>query len=236
VPSRRDRLTLPRRGASSKILVWKVRSKTAPTVATVRAGARTPAIAATPDGRLWVAWSAKGRIWARRSNRARTIWGATTSIPVKSHTDTVYKLALSAQNGVLDLLAAFSPSSTGDVQTWHSQIDPGLKVVTHPSTVRVPKGHGFKLKITVSDAGSAVAHATLTAAGHHVHTGAHGTASITLGPFKRPTSLHVTAVKTGYAPGTATVRVRVQQGHLSESARPALSTSNLYLRRAPHEA
>jgi hypothetical protein len=157
VPSRRDRLTLPRRGASSKILVSKVRSKTAPTVATVRAGARTPAIAATPDGRLWVAWSAKGRIWARRSNRARTIWGATTSIPVKSHTDTVYKLALSAQNGVLDLLAAFPPSSTGDVQTWHSQIDPGLKVVTHPSTVRVPKGHGFKLKITVSDAGSAVA-------------------------------------------------------------------------------
>jgi hypothetical protein len=87
---------------SSQILVWKVGSATTPRVARVPGGARTPAIAATPDGRLWVAWSAKGRIWARRSNRAHTVWGATTSIPVKSHTDTVYKLALSAQKGVLD--------------------------------------------------------------------------------------------------------------------------------------
>jgi hypothetical protein len=102
---------------SSKILVWKVGSASAPKVATVAGGARTPAITATPDGRLWVAWSAKGRIWARRSNCARTVWGATTSIRVKPHTESVYKLALSAQKGVLDLLGAFSPSSTGDVQT-----------------------------------------------------------------------------------------------------------------------
>jgi hypothetical protein len=47
---------------SSKILVWKVGSASAPKVATVAGGARTPAITATPDGRLWAAWSAKGRI------------------------------------------------------------------------------------------------------------------------------------------------------------------------------
>jgi hypothetical protein len=190
--------------------LWKVGSASSTTVAKIRGGeARTPAVTVTPDSRLWVAWSAKGRIWARRSNRAHTVWGATTSIPVKSHTDTVYKLALSAQAGVLDLLGGFSPSSIGDVQTWHSQIDPGLTVIAHPSAVRVRKGHGFKLKIAVSDAGTAVAHATVTVAGHHARTGAHGTASVTVGPFKRRATIHVTAGKTGYAPGAATVRVRL---------------------------
>jgi hypothetical protein len=196
---------------SSRILVWKVGSATSTKVATIRGGgARAPAIAADPEGRLWVAWSAKGRIWARRSNRARTIWGATNSIAVKSHTATVYKLAISAQKDILDLLGGFSPSSTGDVQTWHSQIDPGLTVVVRPATVRVHKGQGVKLKIAVSDAGGAVADATVTVAGRHAHTGARGTASITLGPLERRATIHVTAHHAGYAPGAAAVRVRLR--------------------------
>ncbi|MGZ4172116.1 MAG: hypothetical protein ACXVRN_12195, partial [Solirubrobacteraceae bacterium] len=48
---------------SSKILVWRVGSPASTTVATIPGGeARTPAIAVTPDDRLWVAWAAKGRI------------------------------------------------------------------------------------------------------------------------------------------------------------------------------
>src|ERR1700751_3864963 len=93
--------------SSSKILVWKVGAASSTTVASSRAGElRTPAISVTPDGRLWVAWAAQGRIWARRSNPARTVWGATTSMPDRPHTDTVYKLATSAQARVLDVLAA----------------------------------------------------------------------------------------------------------------------------------
>ncbi|MGZ4350637.1 MAG: hypothetical protein ACXVRX_08960 [Solirubrobacteraceae bacterium] len=196
---------------SSKILVWRVGSPASTTVATIPGGeARTPAIAVTPDGRLWVAWAAKGRIWARRSDRTRTVWGATTSIPVRAHTDTVYKLALSAQAGVLDVLAAFSPSATGGVQTWHSEMDPGLTVTTRPAQTRVQSGHGFALKVAVSDAGDPVTHALVTVAGHHVQTGTHGTVSVTLGPFTRRTTLHVTAARSGYAPGTATVRVRLR--------------------------
>ncbi|MGZ4293185.1 MAG: hypothetical protein ACXVRM_02995 [Solirubrobacteraceae bacterium] len=196
---------------SSKILVWRVGSPASTTVATIPGGeARTPAIAVTPDDRLWVAWAAKGRIFARRSDRTRTVWGATTSIPVRAHTDTVYKLALSAQAGVLDVLAAFSPSATGGVQTWHSEMDPGLTVTTRPAQTRVRSGHVFTLKVAVSDAGDAVAHALVTVAGHHVQTGAHGTVSVTLGPFTRRTTLHVTAARSGYAPGTATVRVRLR--------------------------
>jgi hypothetical protein len=198
-------------GASStKILVWKVGAATSTTVAASPAGElRTPSISVTPDGRLWVAWAAKGRIWARRSNRARTVWGTTTSIPDRSHTATVYKLATSAQSGVLDVLAAFSPSVTGGVQTWHSQIDPGLTVAAALAHPQVRPGHHAKLKITVSDAGNAVSHAQVTVAGHHVHTGGPGTVTVTLGPFRRTTTLHVQAQKAGYAPGAATVRVRV---------------------------
>lgn len=197
--------------SSSRILVWKVGSPTSTTVATISGGqARTPAIAVTPDGRLWVTWSAKGRIWARRSNRTRTAWGATTSIPVKSHTDTVYKTALSAQASVLDVLAAFAPISTGAVQTWHSQIDPGLTVTAHPTTTRVRSGHTFKLTVIVSDAGSTVKAATVSVAGHHLHTGVTGTTKVTLGPFTHRSTLHVTATKSGYAPGTVSVRVTLR--------------------------
>jgi hypothetical protein len=196
--------------ASSRILVWKVGSPTSVTVAKIPGGeARTPAIAATPDGRLWVAWAAKGRIWARRSNRARTTWGATTSIPDRAHTDTVYKIALSAQANVLDVLAAFSPSSTGGVQTWHSQIDPGLTVTAHPARPQSNSGHTFKLTVAVSDAGSAVKGASVTVAGHHLHTGAKGTATVVVGPFTHRATLRVTAAKKGFAAGSTAVRVKV---------------------------
>lgn len=197
--------------SSSKILVWKVGAPTSATIANRRAGElRTPAISVTPDGRLWAAWSAGGRIWARRSNRARTTWGAVTSIPIRSHTETVYTLAVSAQTGVLDLLAGFSPSSTGGVQTWHSQIDPGLTVTVHPARLRVRRGQHATLKVTVSDAGSAVPQATVTVAGHHGHTTANGTATIPVGPFSGGTTLHLAVTKTGYAPASAGIRVRVR--------------------------
>ena len=125
-------------------------------------------------------------------------------------TDTVYKLAASAQADVLDVMGGFSPSSTGGVQTWHSQIAPGLTVTARPATPHVRSGHAFTLKITVSDAGAAVSHAAVTVAGHHLHTGSHGTASVTLGPFKRRTTLHVGVGKSGFMPGAVTVRVSVR--------------------------
>jgi hypothetical protein len=195
---------------ATKILVWKVGGAAATTIAANRAGGfRTPAISVTPDGRLWVAWSGNGRIWAARSNRARTRWGAVTSIPIRRGTQTVYNLATSAQTSRLDLLAAFSPSSTGGVQTWHSQIDPGLTVTARPSRPAVRPGGSVTLSVTVSDAGSGVSGATVTVAGHRGHTGARGTLSVKLGPFARATTLHVAAAKRGYASATAAVRVRV---------------------------
>jgi hypothetical protein len=195
---------------STKILVWKVGDAAATTIAAKRTGGfRTPAISVTPDGRLWVAWSANGRISAARSNRARTRWGAVTSIPVKRGTQTMYNLATSAETGVLDLLAAFSPSSTGGVQTWHSQIDPGLTITARPRGPKVHLGASVTVTVTVSDAGSAVPGATVTVGGHRGHTSARGTLTIKLGPFTRATTLHVAAAKQGYASATAAVRVRV---------------------------
>jgi hypothetical protein len=195
---------------ATKILVWRVGGAGATTIAATRAGGfRTPAISVTPDGRLWVAWSGNGRIWADRSNRARTRWGAVTSIPVRRGTQTVYNLATNAQTGVLDLLAAVSPSSTGGVQTWHSQIDPGLTVTVRPRGAAVHSGGNVILRVTVSDAGEGVSGATVTVAGHRGHTSARGTLTIKLGPFTRARTLHVAAAKRGYTSATAVVRVRV---------------------------
>jgi hypothetical protein len=49
----------------------------------------------------------------------------------------------------------------------------------------------------------------VTVAGHHAHTSAHGTASVTLGPIERRVTIRLAARRTGYAPGAATVRVRL---------------------------
>jgi hypothetical protein len=194
----------------TKILVWKVGDPASTTIAFSRAGGfRTPALSATSDGRLWVAWSANGRIWDRRTNPGRTRWGAVTSIPVRRATDTVYSLAISAQTRALDVLGAFSPSSTGGVQTWHSQIEPGLTVTAHPSQPRIHVGRKVTLRIIVADAGSAVSRATVTVAGRRVQTGRRGTAAVTLGPLSRGATVHVTVTKNGYAPTSAVVPVRV---------------------------
>jgi hypothetical protein len=132
-----------------------------------------------------------------------------TSIPVKRGTQTVYNLATSAQTGVLDLLAACSPSSTGAVQTWHSQIDPGLTITARPSRPAVHPGGSVTLRVTVSDAGGAVSGATVTVAGHRGHTSARGTVTITLGPLAHATTLHIAAAERGYASATTAVHVRV---------------------------
>jgi len=95
------------------------------------------------------------------------------------------------------------------VQTWHSQIDPGLSVTARPRGAAVHSGGNVILRVTVSDAGAGVSGATVTVAGHRGHTSARGTLTIKLGPFTRATTLHVAAAKRGYASGIAVVRVRV---------------------------
>jgi hypothetical protein len=197
-------------GASqSTVLLWRFGSSSAITLASDHTTElRDPAIAATPDGRLWVAWSAKGRIWARRSNPSATQWGAVTSIPVRLGTGTVFKLALDATTGPLDVFGGFAPQSGSGVQTWHSQILPGLTLTVSPAKLSLVKGKKGTVKLTVADAGVGVQGAKVTLAGHSAKTNKNGKAKLKVGPVGATKSFTIVATKTGYA--TASVRIRVR--------------------------
>jgi hypothetical protein len=197
--------------SQSIVLVWRVGAPRATTLATNHSTElRDPAIAATPDGRLWVAWSASGRIWARRSNRAATKWGAVTSIRVRHGTGTVYKVALDATTGLVDVFGAFAPQSGSGVQTWHSQMLPGLTLSISPAQLELHAGKAGSVKATVTDAGAPVKGASVALAGHTAKTNANGVAKLKVGPSTHALTLTAGASKAGYVGASVRVRVRLK--------------------------
>lgn len=189
---------------TTRVVLWRVGAARSSVLATRAAGLRNVGIAATPSGRLWAFWSADDDIYARRSNSSLTAWGAVTSIPVPRGTTTIYKLAGNAQNNVLDLLAAFAGSASG-VQTWHSQIEPGLTLTAAPAALRMTSTSSVTL--TVTDAGQRIRGARVRFGTHSATTSRSGTVSFTVGPFSRPMQISATAAKTGYIDARASVHV-----------------------------
>jgi hypothetical protein len=177
---------------TNRVLVWRFGSAASTTLfkgATVR----DAAIAAAPDGRLWVLWgrvTGSGvRVHARRSNPSVTAWGARVSVAAPGKSDTIWKLVGSAQTGRLDLLGSFRTAGS-EASHFHTQLMPGL---TLSGTLK-----GGTLKVKVTDAGSPVPGAKVRAAGVSKTTGANGRATLSL-PGKRPRrSVVATAGKKGF--------------------------------------
>jgi len=196
-------------GASqSTVLAWRVGAATATTLSINHSTElRDPTITATPDGRLWVAWSAAARIWARRSNPTLSQWGAVTSIPVRQGTGTVYKLALNATAHALDVFAAFAPQTGSGVQTWHSQMLAGLTLTASPARLKLRKGKRGAIKLTVTDAGVPVQGARVTLSGHTSGTNKAGSVTVKVGPITHAASPTARAGKSGYTPASAQVHI-----------------------------
>lgn len=197
-----------------RILVWRIGAD-APVVV-VRHGSRAlsnPAIAADPEGRLWVAWSQSDPngvpvIFARRSNTDGTRFGRTVragSPKVLGDCNSIFSVTAAAQSEVLDVVANFADGcSGGKVAFWHTQMRPGLTLVARPQTFR----RKATVVFTVTDAGDPVAGARVTAGGESATTGEDGEASIELGPYSSARRLKAKAAKAGYVPAAVMVRVR----------------------------
>ncbi len=192
--------------SAKKVLVWRYGAKHAQTVARRSAGVGDVGVAAGPKGRLWAFWSSHGRIYARRSNAKLSRWGATVSVRPAKHTGVIYKLAGDAQAKRLDLFGAFAPDLLGSVQTWHTQLLPGLALTAQPHRLKV--GGVQKLKLRVTDAGAGVAKAKVKLGHAKRTTNGKGVAVFKVGPFSRRAKLVATATKAGYVKARAVVRVR----------------------------
>ena len=109
------------------VRLWKVTAsrRTAVVVAAGSARKDQTAVAAGPDGRVWVAWSqrARGRwkVVVRRSNASVTRWGPTKAYRLPSGYKVVWHLAAAVRKGKLDVLAHAGGGSKGDA-TLHIRI------------------------------------------------------------------------------------------------------------------
>jgi hypothetical protein len=128
----------------TSVLIWRLNpdgSAGAPiTVASSAVQHSHVALAAGPDGRVWVAWSEEGgaqtRIVGRRSDPSGSSFTDELQVGPPPNTVQVNELDLAAQANVSDLLARVTTSTNG-VGLWHTQLAatgvapvPGTTVVT----------------------------------------------------------------------------------------------------------
>lgn len=156
------------------------------------------ALAAAPDGRLWVGWrdTDSGGLVLRRSNRTGTVWGAPVRAPRPAGQDAgIYNLDLAAQADRVDVVAR-TAKDTATVSLHHTQVFPGLS-----TSARAERG---VVTVRVTDAGDPVAGASVTVGGRRARTGADGTAEITVEPGRYP----VVATKPRYVSARSAVQVK----------------------------
>jgi hypothetical protein len=197
-----------------RILAWEIGS--ADPVVVARHGSRplsNPAIAADPDGRLWVAWSQNDSngvpvVFARRSNLEGTRFGGTVKARAPKalgDCNSLYSITAAAQSRVLDIIGNFTDGCTGgDVAFWHTQMRPRLTLSARPNAFE----RKARVVFTVTDAGEPVAGARVEAGGRSATTDEEGRASLTLGPYSSSRRVKAKASRSGYAPATVTLRVR----------------------------
>ena len=167
-----------------RVLVWRLDPSggvvsTAVVAGSTRLSFSEPAIAAAPDGRIWVAWlepaAAGKRIVARRSNRAGTVFGAPVrAVPTGGMG--VGTVNLDAQVDRVDVLA-IAQGITGERTVQHTQLLPGLTIVR---TSLVRRRGSASVTFRVLDAGDPVAGARVRAAGRSGVTNARGTVTLTV--------------------------------------------------------
>jgi hypothetical protein len=161
--------------------------------------ARYPGVSAAQGGRLWVFWAARPagdwRVFARRSNKAATEWGATVSVKAPGGSDSLYSLEGdgSTSGGGLDVLALVDRGPLGN---WHQRIRPGLKIGAKAI------GDG-KVEFTIRDAGDPV-DAEIEFGGKTKSTGPDGEITMSADPGRRTARANAP----GYHPAKRRVKVK----------------------------
>jgi len=187
------------------VRVWRVGAANAPVLAGLD-NSPAVAIAAAGEGRIWVVW-AEGfgdpDVFARRSNKAATRFGATVNAGHPRGSLQAYKLDASASGNALDVLANFNIGSTADAVTSYRRLLPGLTLSASPGKLR--RGVPTAVRFTALDAGDPVSGARVKVAGRSGTTNANGVLTLTVSLAKPATAR---ATRGGYTAATKSLAVR----------------------------
>jgi hypothetical protein len=153
-------------------------------------------LAAASQGRLWLAWSHGGQIFATRTNRAVTRIGAVRKVAFRRGALALDHLQGDATLGPLDLVASFE--ARGNPTFWHQRVLPGLSL----AITAIPSSGGpTRYVFRVTDAGEPVANAAVRVGKQTLTTGLSG--AVALETSDHPPS--ASASKLGYAPATTPI-------------------------------
>lgn len=193
----------------NRIRLWKVGAATTRLIASPsRFGNSIATLAGDPNGRLWVAWTkmvgSAPHVFARRSNRAVTIFGAAVNAGRPTNAGSMYRLDGSATATALDLLANTGIGVSPTTATWKTRIAPGLTLAASPA--RLQLGRRSPIAFTVRDAGAPVRGARVRAGDRSGLTNANG--KVTLNVLGRNRSVRATASHAGYTSASLSLRVR----------------------------
>lgn len=176
--------------------VWRVGAPEPMVLSGIR-GAQYPGVARSIAGRLWAFWERSSRIYATRSNRKATRFGATVKIKPPKGTDSLYSLEGegTAPGGALDLLA-LAQGTNVEIDNFHQRILPGI-------TLTAKALGGGQVRFKTRDAGEKL-DTTITFAGKTKQTGDDGKVVFSAQPGKRTAK----ATRDGYHPATRQVKVK----------------------------
>jgi hypothetical protein len=196
------------------VLVWRLdasgvtrRLVAGQTTSKADLGLSDPALAAAPDGRIWVAWIDRmprgTRIVARRSNRAGTAFGAAVTAAPPGGLLTG-ALNLSSQTDRLDLVV-LQQTTAGLTRIEHTQLLPGLTLLRGNVSRRGRDSAVVSVKAV--DAGDAVSGVRIRIGSRSGTTNANGTAQILVRLTARKHRVTASAVRAGYVGARVKVAV-----------------------------
>jgi hypothetical protein len=190
----------------NRIRVWRVGASTSTLLAKAVGGA-SATVAADGKGRVWVVWEddhgAAPVVYARRSNTAGTVWGATVVAGKPKGAASAYAVdASTIGDFAVDVFGSFALGSGTPLATYTRRILPGLTLLVRGTPRR---GRDTALQFTVLDAGEPVRGAKVTAGGVSGTTSATGKVTLTVHAGSKLTA-RVTAP--GYTAAARTLKVR----------------------------
>jgi hypothetical protein len=187
---------------TTSIQLWRVGAPRPLTVPS-SSGARDVAMAAAPDGSLWLAWVTDdlGTVRVVHTNQTVTGFGAVGSIRAPGGYGDVWKTALDA-SGPVDLVVT-AANAPGAFNVFHQQVVETLKVTASKKKVKP----GSTFTVTVSVATGMVKKAKVKAFGSTYTTNKKGKVKVTVPGGTGKGKATITAKKKPYGNGKTKVKV-----------------------------